>query len=106
MTSRRYSGRVYPESHTCHHGGHHDHMPWFIIKSQLHRNEFSFQMHKRNLSDKMGVMKRLKRLIKAKETENSRLDENLEDLSLSVAERRNVSQTDGKWSFFVCLFHS
>ena len=53
------------------------------------------QMHTNNIGDKNKSLKRLKRLIKHKETDNSKLDENLEDLSLSVAERRNVSQANG-----------
>ena len=53
-------------------------------------------MHKSNITEKNRSLKRLTRLIKNKETDNSKLDEDLEELSLSVAERRNVSQTIGK----------
>ena len=53
-------------------------------------------MHKSNITDKNKSLKRLTRLIKNKEDDNSKLDEDLEELSLSVAERRNVSQTIGK----------
>ena len=61
-------------------------------------------MHTNNIADKNRSLKRLKRLIKNKETDNSKLDENLEELSLSVAERRNVSQTNGNISNLT-LFH-
>ena len=54
-------------------------------------------MHKRNVTDKLDALKRFKRLIKKKEDENTGLDGRLEDLSLSVAERRNVSQTNSMY---------
>ena len=59
-------------------------------------------MHKSNITEKNRSLKRLTRLIKNKETDNSKLDEDLEELSLSVAERRNVSQTIGK--ILLCQF--
>jgi len=55
--------------------------------------ELHKKMHKSNITEKNRSLKRLTRLIKNKETDNSKLDEDLEELSLSVAERRNVSQT-------------
>ena len=61
-------------------------------------------MHSNNIADKDRSLKRLKRLIKNKDSDNSKLDDDLEELSLSVAERRNVSQTNGTVSAFQFLF--
>ena len=63
-------------------------------------------MHKRNVSDRSNALKKLKKLIKTKESDNTSLDQNLEELSLSVAERRNVSQTNGMSKIFLFdVFH-
>eukprot|EP00795_Rhopilema_esculentum_P012071 gene12071-2664_t len=56
--------------------------------------ELHKKMHKRNVLDRSNALKKLKKLIKSKESDNTSLDQNLEELSLSVAERRNVSQTN------------
>ena len=53
-------------------------------------------MHKRNVEDRRNSIKKLKRLIRQKDDENSSLDNDLEEISLSVAERRNVNDANGK----------
>lgn len=66
-------------------------------------------MHKRNVTDKLDALKRFKRLIKKKEEDNTELDGRLEDLSLSVAERRNVSETNGMFDrsqHLLCYFRN
>ena len=54
------------------------------------------QMHHRNVNDRKDTIKNIKRLIRRKEKENEQLDADLEELALSVAERRNVNEANGK----------
>lgn len=60
------------------------------------------KMHHRNVNDRKETIKNIKRLIRRKEKENEQLDADLEELALSVAERRNVNEANGEWngSFF------
>lgn len=71
-------------------------------------------MHHRNVNDRKDAIKNIKRLIRRKEKENEHLDADLEELALSVAERRNVNEANGTCgtvvvnlfgSFDVLLFH-
>ena len=52
-------------------------------------------MHYRNVNDRKEAIKNIKRLIRRKEKENEQLDADLEELALSVAERRNVNEANG-----------
>lgn len=52
------------------------------------------KMHHRNVNDRKETIKNIKRLIRRKEKENDRLDADLEELALSVAERRNVNEAN------------
>jgi len=52
-------------------------------------------MHHRNVNDRKEAIKNIKRLIRRKEKENEQLDADLEELALSVAERRNVNEANG-----------
>lgn len=52
-------------------------------------------MHYRNVNDRKETIKNIKRLIRRKEKENEQLDADLEELALSVAERRNVNEANG-----------
>ncbi|XP_068708688.1 cilia- and flagella-associated protein 43-like [Montipora foliosa] len=52
------------------------------------------KMHHRNISDRKESIKNVKRLIRRKEKENEQLDADLEELALSVAERRNVNEAN------------
>lgn len=47
------------------------------------------KMHHRNVNDRKETIKNIKRLIRRKEKENEQLDADLEELALSVAERRD-----------------
>jgi len=52
------------------------------------------KMHHRNVNDRKEAIKNIKRLIRRKEKENEQLDADLEELALSVAERRNVNEAN------------
>lgn len=58
---------------------------------QLHR-----KTHVRNVDDRRRIIRDLKKAIRKKEIENSRLDDDLEELALKVAERRNVSDPNAE----------
>ena len=55
-------------------------------------------MHHRNVNDRRETIKNIKRLIRRKEKDNEQLDADLEELALSVAERRNVNEANGQWN--------
>ena len=59
-------------------------------------------MHHRNVNDRKEAIKNIKRLIRRKEKENEQLDADLEELALSVAERRNVNEANGIWNVLCC----
>ena len=59
-------------------------------------------MHYRNVNDRKEAIKNIKRLIRRKEKENEQLDADLEELALSVAERRNVNEANGTWNMLLC----
>ena len=59
-------------------------------------------MHHRNVNDRKDAIKNIKRLIRRKEKENEHLDADLEELALSVAERRNVNEANGTWNIHSC----
>lgn len=52
------------------------------------------KMHHRNVNDRRETIKNIKRLIRRKEKDNEQLDADLEELALSVAERRNVNEAN------------
>ncbi|XP_015758446.1 PREDICTED: cilia- and flagella-associated protein 43-like [Acropora digitifera] len=52
------------------------------------------KMHHGNVNDRKERIKNIKRLIRRKEKENEQLDADLEELALSVAERRNVNEAN------------
>ena len=52
-------------------------------------------MHNRNVDDRKTTIKNIKKTLRRKEKENEKLDNELEELALSVAERRNVNETNG-----------
>ncbi|PFX29198.1 cilia- and flagella-associated protein 43-like [Stylophora pistillata] len=52
------------------------------------------KMHHRNVNDRKETIKNIKRLIRRKEKDNEQLDADLEELALSVAERRNVNEAN------------
>ena len=57
-------------------------------------------MHHGNVNDRKETIKNIKRLIRRKEKDNEQLDADLEELALSVAERRNVNEANGKQNVF------
>lgn len=61
---------------------------------------FQEKMHHRNVNDRKETIKNIKRLIRRKEKDNEQLDADLEELALSVAERRNVNEANGKQNVF------
>lgn len=67
-------------------------MSWFLPRLF---SLFVVQMHYRNVNDRKETIKNIKRLIRRKEKENEQLDADLEELALSVAERRNVNEANG-----------
>lgn len=60
------------------------------------------KMHHRNVNDRKETIKNIKRLIRRKEKENEQLDADLEELALSVAERRNVNEANGEQHAVLC----
>ena len=52
--------------------------------------------HERNVGERCRVIRELKRAIRRKEIENERMDIDLEEMALKVAERRNVSNLDAE----------
>ena len=62
-------------------------------------------MHHRNVNDRKETIKNIKRLIRRKEKENEKLDADLEELALSVAERRNVNEANGESLFSGLILH-
>ena len=52
-------------------------------------------MHDRNVNDRKDTIKGIKKVIRKKQLENAKLDQELEELALSVAERRNVNEMNG-----------
>ena len=60
------------------------------------------KMHHCNVNDRKETIKNIKRLIRRKEKENEQLDADLEELALSVAERRNVNEANGEQHAVLC----
>ncbi|XP_031564143.1 cilia- and flagella-associated protein 43-like [Actinia tenebrosa] len=54
------------------------------------------KMHERNVNDRKETIKGIKRVIHKKEKDNTKLDGDLEELALSVAERRNVNEMNAE----------
>lgn len=54
------------------------------------------QTHVRNVEDRRRVIRDLKKAIRRKEIENQRMDTDLEEMAIKVAERQNVSNPNGK----------
>ena len=52
----------------------------------------------RNVEDRRRVIRDLKKAIRRKEIENQRMDTDLEEMAIKVAERQNVSNPNGKIS--------
>ncbi|CAB3976600.1 Hypothetical predicted protein [Paramuricea clavata] len=52
--------------------------------------------HARNVEDRHRVIRDLKKAIRKKEIENERLDIDLEEMAITVAERKNVSNPDAE----------
>ena len=57
-------------------------------------------MHNRNVDDRKTIIKNIKKTISKKEKENRTLDNQLEELALSVAERRNVNEANGNTAIY------
>ena len=51
----------------------------------------------RNVEDRRRVIRDLKKAIRRKEIENQRMDIDLEEMAIKVAERQNVSNPNGKF---------
>lgn len=54
-------------------------------------------MHQKNVADRKRQIRSLKRQIREKGDENIQREEDLEQLSLSVAERKNINDVNGTW---------
>ena len=52
----------------------------------------------RNVEARRRVIRDLQKAIRRKEIENERMDIDLEEMALKVAERRNVSNPDGEFN--------
>ncbi len=53
----------------------------------------------RNVEARRRVIRDLQKAIRRKEIENERMDIDLEEMALKVAERRNVSNPDGEFNY-------
>lgn len=63
------------------------------------RADYSQKSHSHKLEDKQKILQKLRKRIKDKMTENSELDSQLDNLDLSVAERKNVAGGSSKFIF-------
>ena len=66
---------------------------------------FCIQMHKRNVQDRQRIINKLKRQIREKKAENKKYDVDLEEMSVSVVERRNINEVNGKNNLSLVSFH-
>ena len=57
---------------------------------------FFFQHHDKNSEEKKRIYKELKKIIRDREDENMELDNDLEDLNVSVNERKHIQEVNGK----------
>ena len=55
-------------------------------------------MHDRKVGDKKRVMRKLKRQIRQKSDENQKLDVDLEEMALDVAERTQINKNHGEFN--------
>ena len=53
------------------------------------------QQHEKNVMQKKRIVKDLKKTIKERQDENGELSNELEDLNVSVNERRNIHEVNG-----------
>lgn len=53
-------------------------------------------MHGRNVQDRKRIIRKLRHQIVSKVEENEQLDIDLEEMALSVAERKNIHDVTGK----------
>ena len=56
------------------------------------------QHHEKALDHKRKILRDLKRTIQGKRDENGALSRELEELNVSVNERRHISEVNGKWT--------
>ena len=57
------------------------------------------QHHEKAVLEKKKVIKELKRTIRDREEENGRLSDDLQDLNVSVNERRHINEVNGMLLF-------
>ena len=81
------------------------HEKYPLIRTHLILWNLRCQMHRRSVEDRINAIKNIKRLIRRKEKENEALDGDLEELALSVAERRNVNEANGI-AFYLLVFET
>lgn len=62
----------------------------------------SKQNHEKNVDDRKKTLRELKRIIKEKAEENSALTKELEELNVSVNERRHIHEVNGKYIQNIC----
>ena len=62
-------------------------------------------MHGRKVDDKKRVMRKLKRQIRQKSEENLKLDVDLEEMALDVAERTQINKNHGEFNIFLFFFN-
>ena len=53
-------------------------------------------MHDRKVGDKKRAIRKLKRQIRQKADENQKLDDDLEEMALDVAERTQINKSHGE----------
>ena len=63
-----------------------------------------FQVHEKTLDDKKKTLKEIEKTIKQKENDNEQLLKELEDLNVSVHERKHIEEVNGEFSFFLSGF--
>ena len=60
-----------------------------------HNGIYIFQHHEKNVAEKKRMLKELKKTVGDRDTENSALSGELEDLNVSVNERRHIHEVNG-----------
>ena len=54
------------------------------------------QHHEKNCEERKKIVKKLRQTIRGKEKNNATLDKDLEEMNVSVAERKHINEVNGK----------
>ena len=64
------------------------------------------QNHEKNVDERKKTLRDLKRIIKERAEENAALTKELEELNVSVNERRHIHEVNGKTTASLVTLHS